>query len=74
MTLHDGTVIEHGDGFMLTSVDLRDPNETKGIILQPTAVADGLEILVGGDASVMSESFTIGWTGGKFTFEPEVSS
>ena len=73
MTLHDGTIIEHGDGFMLTSIDPFDARETRGTVLQPTAVADGLSILVGGDKSVMSNGFTIGWTDGKFTFDPETS-
>lgn len=73
-TLHDGTVTEHGDGFTLTTIDPADAKETKGIVLKSVAVADGLHILVGGDESIMSGSFIIGWSKWKFTYEPKASS
>lgn len=70
-TSHDGTVTEHGDGFSLTTIDSTDAQETKGIVLKSVAVADGFQIFVGGDESIMSGSFIIGWSKWKFTYETE---
>ena len=73
-TLHDGTVVDHGNGFMLATIDPEDAEETKGIVLESVAVAGGLDILVGASPSVMSGSFTIGWSDWKFTYEPTTGS
>ena len=73
-TLHDGTVTEHGDGFTLTTIDPADAKETKSIVLKSVAVTDDINILVGGDESIMSGRFTISWSKWKFTYEPDVPS
>src|SRR5665213_1311690 len=68
-TLHDGTVIEHGDGFMLSFVDPKEVRETGDVTYETVALADGVDILVGGTRSILSEDFTIGWSNAKFTLE-----
>lgn len=72
-TLRNGTITGHGDGFMLTTIDPADADETKGIVLKPSQ-SDGLDILIGGEESIMSGSFTIGRSKWKFTYEPEAVS
>ena len=73
-TLHDGTVIDHGDGFMLTTIDPDDVDETEGIVLRSVPVSAGLHILVGGNNAIMSDNFTIGWSDCTFTREPLIAS
>lgn len=70
-TSHDGTVTEHGDGFMLKIIDPHDRDETRDIVIKPVALRSDFDILVGGDAATMSESFSIGCSRGKFTIERE---
>ena len=67
-SLRDGTVTEHGDGFALGTIDPQDALETRGLVIRSAAVTGQLTILVGGDASVMADSFAIGWSGAKYTF------
>ena len=71
-TANDGTVIEHGDGFCLTFVDLDDPDVTRGLVTKSVPVASGFDILVGADEATMSRSFAIGWSH-KYTHEPQSS-
>ena len=71
-TSHEGAVTEHGDGFMLTTIDPLDADDTRGIVIKPVAVVNDLDILVGGEDSIMSGSFTIGFSK-KFTYEPRTS-
>ncbi len=73
-TSRDGVVTEYGDGFMLTTIDPQDADETRDIVIKPVAVADNFDILVGGEESIMSNSFTIGRSKGKYTYEPQASS
>ena len=67
---HDGTIVEYGDGFMLTSINPQDAEETRDIVIKSVALAPGADILVGGDAETMSRNFGIGWSKWKFTYEP----
>ena len=67
-TLHDGSVLEHGDGFTLTSIDPNSPTETKDIVVRSVLVTNDFNILVGGKPSMMSRDFSIGWSK-KFTYE-----
>lgn len=60
-TSRDGTVTEHGDGFMLTTINPQDRDETRDIVIKPVAVGSDFDILVGGEEEVMSGSFAIGW-------------
>ena len=70
-TAPDGTVTEHGDGFVLSTIDLEDPRETKGRVIRRVAVADGFDILVALYESLMPGDFTIGLTARRaFTNEP----
>ena len=73
-TSHDGTVTEHGDGFMLTTIDPQDADETRDIVIKSVGVANDFDILVGGEETIMSGSFGIGWSKWKFTYEPRTSS
>ena len=68
--MNDGTVIQYGDGFMLTYARSGDIWEAEDIAYEAVAIADGFEIIVGGPQSLMSSNFTIGCANGKFTFEP----
>lgn len=69
-TLNDGTVIQHGDGFMLAYVNSEKIRKAEDITYEAVAIVDGFEIIVGGPRSLMSSNFTIGCANGKFTFEP----
>jgi hypothetical protein len=44
--------------------------ETKDIAYEAVAIADGFEIIISGPRPLISGTFTVGWTNGKFTFEP----
>lgn len=72
-TLHDGTVIEHGDGFMLSFVNPAEIAET-GDIAYKTVASEGVSIFIGGPKPLLSGSFTIGWSNAKFTLERSVES
>ncbi len=70
---NDGTEAEHGDGFVLSTIDPSSAEETRGIVVKTVALAPDLNILVGGDEFIMSRSFSIGWSKWKFTYEPVTS-
>jgi hypothetical protein len=72
-TLHDGTIVEHGDGFMLSFINRNELKETVDIVFKTVTLGEGLDILVGGPRLILSESFTIGWSNQKFIFEPQGS-
>jgi heptaprenylglyceryl phosphate synthase len=61
---------ELGDGFMLTTIDPNDPEETRDIVIQSAAATHDFDILVGGEDEIMSRRLPIGWSN-KFTFEPQ---
>jgi hypothetical protein len=68
-TARDGTITEYGDGFALTTIDPDDGMETRDIVIKAVPVGNIFDILVGGDAETMAQSFTIGWSK-TFTYEP----
>jgi hypothetical protein len=72
-TLHDGRVIEYGAGFMLTFVKPEEIREAVDVAYETVAIADGVNVTVGGARGVFSNAFNIGWSNAKFTFEPQVS-
>ena len=72
-TARDGTIKEYDDGFMLTTIDPDDREETRNIVIKSVAVTSDFDILVGGDEATMSRSFAIGWSK-KFTCEPQASA
>ncbi len=67
---HDGSMVEHGDGFALSTIDPHDPKETKGIVIEPVELTSDADILVGGHEATMSKSFSIGWSQWRFTYQP----
>ncbi|WP_158810109.1 hypothetical protein [Beijerinckia sp. L45] len=71
-TARDGTITEYGDGFALTTIDPDDGVETRDIVIKAVPVGNVFDILVGGGAETMAQSFTIGWSK-KFTYEPLAS-
>jgi hypothetical protein len=71
-TARDGTITEYGDGFALTTIDLDDDLQTRDIVIKSVPVGSVFDILVGGSAETMAQSFTIGWSN-KFTYEPLAS-
>lgn len=73
-TLKDGTVIEHGDGFMLSFVNQEEIVETKDIAYKSVVIAGGVNIFVGGPRSLLSRSFNVGLSNAKFTLEPQSPS
>ena len=70
---HDGTVVEHGGGFMLEFDEPEDAGETAAVACGSVAVADILDILVIAERSLLSGRFVIGWRDWTFTDEPLAS-
>ena len=72
-TYNDGSVVEHGDGFTLSTIDPHDPKETRGIVIKSVKLTPDADILVGGDEEIMSHSLSIGWSKWRFTYQIEPS-
>ena len=68
------TNVEHGDGFLLSSVERTSVILSKGIVLRSVLIANGLDLLVAAPEALMCDSFTIGWSDWKFTYQPQVTS
>ncbi len=74
LTQHDGTIVEYGDGFMLTFVDKDELKETTDIIYKVLDIGGGNSVVVGGPQPILSKSFSIEWANSKFTLKPDVST
>ena len=70
-TYNDGSVVEHGVGFGLSTINPNDPKETKGIVVKPVTLTPDADILVGGGEEIMSARFSIGWSKWRFTYQPD---
>ena len=70
-TYNDGSVVEHGTGFALSTIDPHDPRETRGIVIKPVTLTSDADILVGGGEAIMSTSFSIGWSKWRFTYQTD---
>ena len=70
-TYNDGSVVEHGVGFGLSTINPHDPKETSGIVIKPVTLTPQADILVGGGEEIMSISFSIGWSKWRFTYQPD---
>ena len=69
-TARDGTVTEHGDGFILTFVDPDAETQPHVAGYETVALGDGHAILVEIQTCFAPGAFTIGLCKGRFTYEP----
>jgi hypothetical protein len=72
-TLHDGTIIEHGDGFGLHFVDPADLMEQREIAYESIPIGDSANVIIGGPTELLSGGFEIDWSGKKFSLKPPAS-
>lgn len=65
--MQNGTTIAHGDAFGLNFVGPVDLEEQKGIAYESAAIGDDANVIVGGPTELVSGSFSIDWSGKKFS-------
>ena len=65
----DGSIIEYGDGFMLTFDHPREDWDGQGLADEKISVGSKIEILVLGPKPIFTRNFTINCNGKKYTFE-----
>ena len=63
----DGAVIQRFNFFLLTTIDPHDADEMDGLVVTYAALPNGRTILVGGDATVMSNTRAVAWSNEMFT-------